>query len=100
MENLVDGVWRDLLVTSLLLNAFLTVLVLWFRSTLIRDIEDLRSRHDISEARRAEKAELHALSERVSYISRDYASREDIERISVKLDNLYALLVHHYKGEG
>lgn len=95
-----EGIWRDLLVTSLLLNAFLTTLVLWFRSTMMRDIHDLRVSHDKAEQRRAEKTELQALADRVAFISRDYASREDIERISAKLDTLYTLLVSHYRGRG
>jgi len=90
----IEGVWRDLLVTSVAMNAFLAVLVMWFRATLMRDIKDLQKRIATAEDQRAEKAELTKLSERVAVISRDYASRDDIERISTKLDNIYILFMN------
>jgi hypothetical protein len=92
---MLEGFWRDLLVTSVLLNGFLAVLVMWFRSTLLRDIRDLQLRVATAEEQRAEKAELKALADKVSIISRDYASRDDIERISTKLDNIYLLFMNY-----
>ena len=96
-----EGFWRDLLVTSLIMNAFLAVLVLWFRSTLMRDIRDLQERVATAEEQRAEKKELKDLADKVQTISRDYASRDDIERISAKLDNIYMLfMTYTNKREG
>ena len=68
---------------------------MWFRSTLLRDIRDLQSRVATAEEQRAEKKELQSLADKVSVIARDYASRDDIEKISTKLDNIYILCVRH-----
>jgi hypothetical protein len=100
VTEMIDGIWRDLLVTSILMNAVLGTLVMWFRATILADLEDLSKRLSVAEQVRAEKAELKALSDRVAFISRDYASREDIERIGVKLDTLYALLVNQMRPHG
>lgn len=94
---MIGGYWRDLLITSLMFNAFLTILVLWFRANLMRDIKDLQARVATAELVRAEKAELKALAVRVEGISRDYASRDDIEKISTKLDNIYVLFMNYAK---
>ena len=88
-----SGFWRDLLVLSSLLNVFLGGLVFYFRSVFAKDIHELKARMATAEAQRAEKAELNRLVERVAEISRDYASRSDIEKISAKIDTVYLLLV-------
>ena len=88
-----SGFWRDLLVLSSLLNIFLGGLVFYFRSVFAKDIHELKTRCVRAEVQSAEKAELNRLVERVAEISRDYASRSDIEKISAKIDTVYLLLV-------
>lgn len=91
--NELSGFWRDLLVMSSLMNVVLGALVFYFRAAFAKDIHELKNRMATAETQRAEKVELNRLGNRVAEISRDYASRNDIEKISAKIDTVYLLLL-------
>lgn len=91
--NELSGFWRDLLVVSSLMNIILGGMVLYFRAAFANDIRELKTRMATAETQRAEKVELNKLGVRVAEISRDYASRGDIEKISAKIDTVYLLLL-------